>query len=210
MLTNLKAVVLPAAAAIGLFGTGAAAKADTWEHIDELALRLQHQAQELHDEAHAHFRHTPVYRAMDNNIDQMEKLAAHIHGLAHTGASIPHLSQDVRTLDRLYHNTEHLLVTLGRWGQVDPVAYRHLRDGLAAMGQTLHHLRRDLRELEHGFYHTAPYHGPVTQPYPGPVISPQPGPVFTPPAGPVIQPFPQVQPTNRGRTIHFRIGLGRR
>lgn len=189
---NLKAMVLPVALVAGLFGTTNTAKAQTaWEQVDALALHLADSVEILHDVSHAHFQHTPVFQAFDLNVEQMEELSAHIHDVAHDGGGLRHLATDLRALDTLHHETESLLAHMGRWGQVNVIAYQQLQTSLNDVHGTLRQLRRLVRALEHQQL----FQPPICPSYP----QGQPG-------YPQIQPFPQVQPANG---IQFRFNFGR-
>lgn len=157
------ALFVPTLFALGLLGLASEAKADTWGHVDQLALRLRASTEVLHDEAHQHFQQTPVYAAFDQRVGGMEKLAAHIHDLAH-GVKCPvQLSRDLRELDRIQREAEYLLRQMGRWGHLDPVAFRHLGESMEDVHLTLQHLRRDLYQLERAHVHTG-YHSHYPQP----------------------------------------------
>lgn len=136
---------------------GSEAKAQSWQHVDRLAVQLQRQTRQMHNEVHAHFRNTPYFRHLDQDVDQMEQLARHIHDLAHHGHNIHHLRRDVEKLDRLFHHIEGVVRTMTVTGQLNFQTIRHFRGQLNAVENTLHHLRSDLRQLDHGHDHG---HGP--------------------------------------------------
>src|SRR5262245_39830235 len=96
------------AAACGLFAA-APASAQSFAHIHPLAVALERQAEQLHDEVHAHFRPTPAYRHLDRDASEMERLARHIHEVVHHGGSVRHLRADVESYDRLFHHVEEVI-----------------------------------------------------------------------------------------------------
>lgn len=136
-----------------LMATTGTAQADTYHHIDMLALQLQRQTRALHREVDLHFRHTRQYRHLHEDVEQMEHLAEHIHDVAHRHGSVAHLRADVEKLDRLYHHVEELVHDLSHDRRIDYRTIRHIRQEMAKIGDTLHHLRDDLRRL-------APVHRP--------------------------------------------------
>lgn len=150
MIANFKPSLLslPALALLGLFAGSGSAQAQSSGHIDRPAFRLQRQAQEMHREVQAHFRHTPAFRHLDRDVAALERLAGHVHEVAHRRGSGWHLRSDVDRLDRLYHHIEEQVDSLARYRGADYRTVAHLRRALAEMGRTLHHLRDD---LDHSF-----------------------------------------------------------
>jgi ATP phosphoribosyltransferase regulatory subunit HisZ len=179
---HTKSLLIPIlAAACGLFAA-APASAQSFAHIDRLAVALEGQAEQLHAEVHAHFRPTPAYRHLDRDVAEMERLARHIHEVAHYGGSVRHLRTDVERYDRLYHHVEEVIADATLCRGLDYRALVHFRSIMTRMGRTLHHLRDDLAQLGGG--HPFPGRPPITiQPtyYPRPV-----GPA---PFHPVYNPF---------------------
>lgn len=123
------------------------ARADTYDHMDMLALKLQKQTQALHREVDLHFKNTRSYRHLHEDIEQMEHLAAHIHELAHRHGSVAHLKADVDKLDRTFHHLEDVVRGLSRDRRIDFQTIRHIRQEMAGINDTLHHLQDDLRRL---------------------------------------------------------------
>lgn len=119
----------------------------SFQHIDRLARQLERQARDLHDEVDAHFRPTPQYRHLHNDVEELEQLADHIHDVIHRGASVNHLRADARKLDRLFHHVEDLVQDMGRSRTIDRRAYFHLRQSLSRLEDTVHHLLDDLNRL---------------------------------------------------------------
>ncbi len=155
-----------AMAGFALTGT---AKADTYSHIDGLAVQLTRNARLLEREFAAHYRHTSRYRHLREDARQMIRLADHVHEVAHHEGSLSHLQSDLRQLDRLFHHIEELVDEIehdaaglgddhhghfgnfggyhGRYGGHIHGNTRHVRRILSAMEDTLHHLQDDVRQL---------------------------------------------------------------
>jgi len=164
---KLAALVLGTA----IFGATGTVQAQTYEHIDRLALRLARQTAEMHDEVHAHFRNTPDYRHLDHDVAEMERLARHIHDVAHHRGSLAHLRADVEELDRNFHHIEDIIERLARTRQIGFRTLSHFRETMAAIDDTLHHLRDDLAQMR-VHYHQQMYRPqPVQQYRPQPVPS---------------------------------------
>jgi hypothetical protein len=151
---SLRTNLLAAVTGIALFGIANTANAQSYAHIDRLALRLQQQTAVMHSEVHAHFRATRDYVHLDRDVTQMERLARHIHDVAHRNGSVSHLRSDVRELDDLFHHVEEVIDRLARTRQIDPRTLRHFRGVMGNISDTLHHLRSDLANMrDHDYRH---------------------------------------------------------
>ncbi len=168
-----------ALAGFALTGT---ATANTYSHIDGLAVQLTRYARQLDQEFTAHYRHTSQFRHLREDARQMIRLAEHIHEVAHHQGSLSHLESDLRQLDRLFHHIEDLVEEIehnaaglghyhGHFGSYYGTYSgghihgntRHVRRILKSMEDTLHHLHDDVRELarlEEARHHHN-HHGPV-------------------------------------------------
>jgi hypothetical protein len=133
---------------LALFGNSPA-YAQSRAHVDRLALQLQRQTRDLHREVHLHFRSTPQYRHLARDISEMDRLATHLHGVAHRQGSRTHLRADVDRLDRLFHHVEELVDEMAALRWIDRRALTHLRQSLVQVGRTLHHVQEDLEPVDH-------------------------------------------------------------
>lgn len=150
---SLRTKLLATVVGITIFGAANTANAQSHAHIDRLAARLQQQTATMHAEVHAHFRGTRDYVHLDRDVAEMERLARHIHNVAHRGGSVSHLRSDVRELDRLFHHVEDVIDRLARTRQIGPRTLSHFRGAMGNVSDTLHHLRSDLarmRDHDHG------------------------------------------------------------
>lgn len=141
---GLTSGALLAAGAVLVLFTGSASAGPRFDHIDKLASQLERQARDLHKEVDAHFRRTPQYRHLHEDVTEMARLAQHIHEVAHDEGDVRHLRADVKKLDRLFHHVEEVVDDLAHSRGADRRAVRHIRGALKEMGRTLHHLREDL------------------------------------------------------------------
>jgi hypothetical protein len=116
-----------------------------YHNIDRLALQLQRQVRGLHSEADHHFRRTPQYRHLHEDIEKVEHLARHIHEFAHRQAGLAHIRSDVRELDSLFHHIFEVVDQMRHCHDLDWRAYRHFRTELQGVSYTLHRLQRELR-----------------------------------------------------------------
>lgn len=140
-------VALVAAGIFGGFADGQPAQAQSLQHIDRLAMKMQQEARGVLREVRHHLRNTPQYRHLYNDVSQMYQLTAHIHELVHDGASLQHMRADVSRLDELFHHVEELLDTVQRSRLVSQEDLQHVRAALNEMGETLHHLQDDLKRV---------------------------------------------------------------
>ena len=129
---------------------GNVASADTYDHFDQIAHRIERQATELVREVR-HFRHTRQYGHLAQDAVALMRSARHAHNTAHVGCDLGHLEVDVREMDRLVHHIEDLLDDIEHsiihgHGHAHGNA-RHVRQVLHAIEDNVHHLWDDLRAL---------------------------------------------------------------
>ena len=192
MLTRLLQTTLVASVIAMVALASNPASAGSYEHIDELAYKLQSTTRTLSRELYYSYRHTSEYPHLRNDVNRLYQLAAHVHEVAHEGGSLDHLRSDVEQLDRAFHHLEEVIDELqhearhhnghGHLGHVHGSG-RYVRGLMRSLEDTLHHLRDDVNEM------WAESHGPVVHP-----------PVFQQGA---VQP-PIFQPNGQG--VSFRAG----
>jgi hypothetical protein len=135
------------------FGT-TSARADEFDHIDDLAVRLQGQARALYGELREHYSHAAHGDHLISDAAAMYRTAAHIHEIAHHAGNVFHLRNDLASLDRNFHHLEGLLDDSERHARFDPWhgghahgPTGHVKRLMAEMEDTLHHLRSDVNRL---------------------------------------------------------------
>jgi hypothetical protein len=146
--------------ALAGFALTPVANADTYGHIDELAVQLERYAARLDKEFALHYRHTSQYSHLRSDSREMARLARHVHDVAHNHGSLAHLESDLRDLDRLFHHVEDLVDDIGFHADHNyhgGFGYHggghihgetgHVHRLLHAMEDILHHLQSDVREL---------------------------------------------------------------
>ena len=144
---SLKTGLVATVMGMAIFGAANVAQAQSHEHIHRLAVKLQRQTAEMHAEVHAHFRATPDYVHLDRDVAEMQRLARHIHEVAHRGGSVAHLRADVEQLDRQFHHIEGVINRLAATRQIGPRTLSHFRGVMGDVSDTLHHLRSDLARM---------------------------------------------------------------
>jgi chemotaxis protein histidine kinase CheA len=144
IVSAMKTGVLTVAVA-SVFGFAAPAQAQSYEHIDRLARKIERKAHDLHKEVDAHARRTPQYDHLHRDVGEIEKLAAHIHEVAHKEGDMRHIRDDAKKLDRLVHHAEEVLDELARSRRIGREAYGHIREEFDALARDVHHLRDDLK-----------------------------------------------------------------
>ncbi len=134
------------------------ASADTYEHLDLLALLLDRQAKEVVTEAREHYRHTPEYRHLLNDAKSLSRSATHLHNVAHRHGTLAHMSVDVTELDATFH---HLEEVFDRIEHNAAYGHGHIHGGTAHVKRLLksiedgiHHMQEDIEQLRTPVYHT--------------------------------------------------------
>ena len=128
-----------------------AAFADTYHHIDQLAVSVERQARQLQCAVSSHYRHTPEYGHLIADTRQLARVAEHMHEVAHDHGSLSHLQADLRQVDAAFHHLERTLE------HIDEDSFRghgyihgstsHVRRIMQSLEQTIHHLEDDVRSL---------------------------------------------------------------
>lgn len=126
------------------------ASADTFHHIDQLAVHIEHQANLILDETR-HYRHTPEYRHLVNDARRMAALAAHMHDIVHLRNHLGHLESDLAQLDAKFHHLESVFDRVERnaaygHGHIHGSTH-HVKLLLKSIERDIHHLQDDLRSL---------------------------------------------------------------
>ena len=128
----------------------AQASADTYEHIDRLAVRVERSARLLNNEIR-HYRHTPEYAHLRADAKEMRRLASHMHETAHHEGSLKHLATDLAELDTSFHHFESVLERVEHnsaygHGHVHGNT-AHVRRLMRSIENDIHHLRNDVNSL---------------------------------------------------------------
>jgi hypothetical protein len=129
--------------------TTSSAKADTYRHIDTLAVKMQAQSRELLKEVTLHYSHKAGYRHLRSDAIQFYRVATHIHTVAHHSGDVHHLRNDLKKADRLFHHLEQVLE------QTDLSFHGHNHGNtnhvfrlMHGLETNLHHLKRDIDQLD--------------------------------------------------------------
>jgi len=147
----------------GIFGTASVASADHG-HVENLAHRLDGQIRQLATHLRANYRHTNQYRHLSIDTGIMLRLSSHLHGVAHRGGSLTHMSHDVKELHEQFHHVE-LLINQIEYAAAHGYGHlhgntRYVRRMIARIDQTLTHLDEDLESMLHPVVHHHEYgHG---------------------------------------------------
>jgi hypothetical protein len=139
------AAVLAVALVAAVAGEASAHPTTTHERVDRLAFRLERRTRDVQGEVNDHFRDTPRYRHLADDVADMVRLAHHVHRVAHDGGTLHHLRADVQRLDRLFHHVEDEVDRLAATHEAGRRAIRHIREALAEMHGAIRDLRHELR-----------------------------------------------------------------
>jgi hypothetical protein len=139
-------------AALGLAITAfsAPAMADTYHHIDQLAVTIDQQSKQIVSESR-HYRHAPEYRHLVSDARGMSQLADHLHEVAHHHGDLAHMASDVQQLDAKFHHLESVFDRVERraahgYGHVHGNT-SHVKELLISIEDSIHHLQEDLESL---------------------------------------------------------------
>ncbi len=167
-----KTILLATVALACVTFTTTSANADTYHHVDRLAVKMQSQTRELISEFSLHYRHKSGYSHLRNDAIQLYRVAAHVHSVAHQSGNVHHLRDDLQKADRLFHHMERVLAHTDRsFGGHMHGAAHHVFELMHDIEMNLHHLKRDIESLDddahHGLgpdrivpgYHGYPHHG---------------------------------------------------
>ncbi len=159
---------------LAITGLSATSYADTYDHIDQLALRIAQQSHQLVDESR-HYRHTSEYPHLVSDARDMARLADHMHEVAHHHGSVAHLAADLANLDAKFHHLESLFAQIERrarcgYGHIHGNT-AHVQSLLHSLEDNLHHLQDDVRLLRQPIHTVQPVvvARPGYYPYPTPV-----------------------------------------
>ncbi|MGB7323551.1 MAG: hypothetical protein WBD31_01680 [Rubripirellula sp.] len=126
------------------------AMANTYHHIDQLALKIERESKQLVYETR-HYRHTPEYGHLVSDAREMASLAHHLHDVAHSEGESFHLESDLAQLDAKFHHLESLIDTIEhRAAYGDGHIHggtSHVKRLLNSIEDSIHHLQDDLRSL---------------------------------------------------------------
>jgi len=160
-MTIAKTIMMTVAATIAI--AAGTVNAASYEHIDQLALKIQQGSREIYNEFGTHYRHTPEYSHLRSDAATMYHLAAHTHTVAHAHGSLFHLESDLKKLDRAFHHLEDVLGRVehnARFGNGHTHGdTRHVRGLLKSVESNIHHLREDIEEMTRVRYRSHDVHG---------------------------------------------------
>lgn len=163
--------------AFGLLVVAAAAPASagTYEHIDQLALRIEQQGRLLVSETR-HYRHTPEYAHLVADAREICRLATHVHEVAHNHGSVAHLASDLAQLDAKFHHLESVFDRIENHaahghGHIHGNT-AHVKAILNSMENNIHHLRDDIASLRSHSVHYRSYRVPTQHYRAAPRVSP--------------------------------------
>lgn len=145
-------ILVKTIAAFTLFITSlsASAFANTYQHIDQLALSIDQKAKQIVRETR-HYRHTSEYQHLVADALEMSQLADHLHEVAHHHGSVAHMESDLARLDSKFHHLESVFDRIERraahgHGHVHGNT-SHVKWLLNSIEDSIHHLQEDVRSL---------------------------------------------------------------
>src|SRR5262249_54641759 len=104
----------------------------------------EQQTREFNREVDTHYRNTPVYRHLENDVDDLVRLADHIHDVAHGTRERRHLRDDVNRFERQLQHVENIVDRLPRLCGADRTTVQHLRREIDRLEDAVNDLQRAL------------------------------------------------------------------
>ena len=131
--------------------------ADTYHHIDQLAVTVERQARQLEREMSA-YRFSPEYGHLLADSRRLSRVAAHLHEVAHDRGCLAHLEADVRQLEWSFQHLESTLEHVEEnrfYGHCRlSGSTLHVRRLMHSVELNIHHLRDDIRSLSRIQHHS--------------------------------------------------------
>ncbi|QDU93942.1 hypothetical protein [Lignipirellula cremea] len=150
---NIARTTLTAIVTLLLLSTAQAARADYYDHLDELALDVQLQARQLTQEFGEHYAHTRDIGHLMSDAASLNAQAARLHMMAHLRLAPYQLEAQVDAIDELVHHLERLLSHIesgARFGGFHGHVHgdtRHVQAQMDRLESDVHHLRSDIKAL---------------------------------------------------------------
>ena len=150
-------VILSAATFIGL--AASQVMANDYKHINKLARSIHSQAEELLTETR-HYRSTPNYHHIVQNVTELDRLACHLRDVARNEGNLDYLAADIadihakfRRIERLFDRTE-LAAGYGHGFVKGHTA--HVKELLDCIEDSIHHIGEDIDHLRAALSAPAP------------------------------------------------------
>jgi len=163
--------------AVAILVAGSTANADTFSHLDDLAIRVKVKGQALTTEVRAHYSHTPYYRHLLSDSYDVAALASRVHDIAHHHGDVFLLDAYLTRLDRLFHHVESLIAQTERSARYGHghihCDTRHVKHLLQDLEGLLHHMLSDVKQLKAARIHRHDRHDRYS-PYRGQQVIRQP------------------------------------
>ena len=118
------------------------ASADEFQHIGQLAVKIQRTTKRLIGEV-KHYRDTAAYCHLMLGSQEIHRLATHVNDMTYFEGRLAHLESDLRELDRKFHHLESV------FDRVEHDA--HFGGGGYIYGNTAH-VKRLLNSIEDSIY----------------------------------------------------------
>jgi hypothetical protein len=158
-MTYRKTTLLTSLALAALAFTTTSANADTYHHIDKMAVEMQSRSRELLSDFSRHYRYKAGYSHLRSDALQLYRAATHLHSMAHQHRNVHHMRSDYNKMDRLFHHLqEALAATEQSFGGHTHGNTQHVFELMHDFEDNLHHLDRDLKSLEAATHHGMGHH----------------------------------------------------
>jgi len=154
-MTHFTKPLIASFALIAMSVSASQAKADTYGHIQGLALDTMLKIDALMGETH-HYVHTPNYQRMIRSISNMRQRAVRVHVLSIQHGCLIEMGEELRRLDAQYHRIEGLFdnteYEAGHGHGHIHGATGHVKEHLKCIEDNVHHIREDIAQLTRAVY----------------------------------------------------------
>lgn len=159
-MARLTKTLIAGSVLIAMSVSASQANADTWGHIQKLALDIQIKSDLLMGETR-HYVHTPGYQRMIRCVAEMRRRAVRVHLLSIQHGCLDEMSRELRRLDALYHEVEGIFDSAECRAAVGVGhvhgSTRHVKKLLKVIEDCIHHIRADIATLRRPAYPRNPY-----------------------------------------------------
>jgi len=135
------------------------ANADTYQHVDKMAVELQSLSRELLSDFSRHYRYKSGYQHLRSDALQLYRSAGHLHSISHQHGNVHHMRNDFDRMDKLFHHLQGALAQTDQsFGGHTHGNTHHVFELMDDFEQHLHHLKRDIESLEAAMRHVSGHH----------------------------------------------------
>ena len=155
IITSIKHLLLTAFAVVALGVSANTASANTYSHINSMAVKIRNKTKSLLRETE-HYRFTPNYRHLVSDAAALRQLAEHTREVARAKGDLDRLAVDVAEMDQTFHHLENLFDATERSAAYNQGKIKgntaHVKRLLESIEDCIHHIQDDIATLRSQAY----------------------------------------------------------